>query len=181
MISAGPLARPRDAGHTGMSRIQRTVIRSGMQFALWLAASIARRPALAGVTDRVMRKLAISTVRRRRIRTADDLVALGLAWQKGFPSARQVPIASITADTVYAEILTPCPLRGSGDMDACHRMMAYDREVVAAAGGAFIVLQSQAEPGVTRCRVAMRFQGSDLADLIPAHLRAPAARPQSLR
>jgi hypothetical protein len=52
-------------------------------------------------------------------------------------------------------------------------MMEYDRAVARAAGGRFVVLESQAEPGVTACRVALRLAGASLADLIPAHLRAP--------
>jgi hypothetical protein len=115
-------------------------------------------------------------VRGKRIVPAADLHALGAAWQRGFPSAKQVPIRAVDAATVRAEIHTPCPLRGSGDTRACWRMMEYDREVARAAGGDFVVLRSQAEPGVTVCEVALRPRGSDLSDLVPAHVRAPYPR-----
>ena len=80
-----------------------------------------------------------------------------------------MPITAVTADTVYAEIHTPCPLRGSGDLHACHRMMEYDRRVLEHAGGQFVVLDSQASPGRSHCRVAMRLQGAGIDDLPPAH------------
>jgi hypothetical protein len=108
-------------------------------------------------------------VRSKRIgvaRTADEL---GPLWQRAFPSARQVPIESSDGRTVIARIHTPCPLRGSGDLAACHRMMQFDRRVLTEAGGQFVVLESQASPGRTYCRVAMRLQGEDLSDLREAH------------
>lgn len=140
---------------------------------LRLSAALARRPGWQSVSFRWSRWLARQTLRRKRIGPAVDLPSLGRAWQRGFPSDRQVPIEAITGDTVYARINTPCPLRGSGDTAACWRMMEYDRAVAAAAGGEFVVLQSQAEPGIASCRVALRLRGSALDDLVPAHIRAP--------
>jgi hypothetical protein len=153
-----------------MNGLQRVLIRDGMQAVLRLSAWLARRHECASIA--LMRWLARGTVRRKRIAPAADLAALGAAWQRGFPSARQVPIRAIDARTVHAEIHTPCPLRGSGDTTACWRMMAYDREVARAAGGEFVVLRSQAEPGVSVCQVALRRAGDDLADLTPAHVRS---------
>jgi hypothetical protein len=72
------------------------------------------------------------------------------------PSARMVPITTITPDEVRAEIRPPCPLRGTGDLEACHRLMAYDRALLAPHGGRLVVLRSQAEPGVHVCEVAIR-------------------------
>ena len=88
---------------------------------------------------------------------------------KAWLSRKQIPITAVTSDTVFAEIHTPCPLRGTGDVHACYRMMAFDREVLRKANGQFIVLQSQAETGNTFCKVAMRPVGADTADLVPAH------------
>lgn len=118
-----------------------------------------------------MRRLAATTIRQKRITPAAALPALGAAWQSGFPSARQVPIISVSDHTVMAEIHTPCPLRGSNDTVACWRMMEYDRAVARAAGGEFVVLRSQAEPGVEVCQVALRRLGADISDLVPAHTR----------
>lgn len=35
-------------------------------------------------------------------------------------------------------------------------MMSFDRTIVKKAGGQFIILESQAEEGVTKCRIAIR-------------------------
>lgn len=144
-----------------------------MAAVLAATAAVARRPALARVSEALMRGLAAFSIRSRGIRQVQTLDELGQQWQRGFPSAKQVPITAVTADTVHAEIHTPCPLRGSGDLAACHRMMAYDREILRHAGGEFVVLRSQAEPGRTHCEVAMRRAGAPLDDLTPAHLRSP--------
>jgi hypothetical protein len=47
--------------------------------------------------------------------------------------------------------------------------MEYDREVVRHAGGQFVVLESQATPGVKHCRVAMRMKNVPTDDLTPVY------------
>jgi hypothetical protein len=154
-----------------MSPLRRWWTRNLMQLMLRVSAFLARRS--ERLSRNWMRSLARATVRAKGIGQAGELSDIGAAWQRGFPSSRQVPIISVTHDTVVAEIQTPCPLRGSGDTRACWRMMEYDRAVAASAGGEFVVLRSQAEPGVLVCQVALRRAGADLSDLIPAHVRAP--------
>jgi hypothetical protein len=156
-----------------MHPLHKILIRRAMAGMLAVSALLARRAWLQPASFVWSRGLAALTVRRKGIRPTADLAALGQAWQRGFPSAKQVPITAITADTVHARIETPCPLRGSGRTQACWRMMEYDRAVVHAAGGQFVVLQSQAEPGVTACHVALRRADASIGDLQPAHLRAP--------
>jgi hypothetical protein len=142
-----------------------------MQAALRLLAFFARRPRLARVSDLLTRFLARATVRVKAIGHASEIAELGPLWQRSFPSRKQVPIVSVSDDTVIAEIHTPCPLRGSGDVHACYKMMEFDREILRHTGGQFVVLESQATPGVTVCRVAMRLQGQSLAGLVAAHER----------
>lgn len=101
---------------------------------------------------------------------------LGRAWQRLMPTPKIVPITQVEGDTAYGEIHVACPLRGTGDVEACHRLMAYDRALVRPMGARFVVLESQAEPGVTRCRVAMRPIDVPASDLVPAHVRARASR-----
>ncbi len=149
--------------------IRNQLIKRSVQSVLRVSAWMARQERLNALTETCMNLLARATIRTKRIRHADSLEGLGRQWQRGFPSAKQVPIKEVTADTVFAEIHTPCPLRGTGDVRACHRMMQFDREVVRRAGGQFIVLSSQATPGNAFCRVAMRPLGADVSDLVPAH------------
>lgn len=146
-------------------------IRSFMQAVLVAIAFFARRPQLESVSNLLTRSLAQLTVRIKSIGKARQVADLGPLWQRSFPSKKQVPIESTSDDTVIAQIHTPCPLRGSGDVHACYRMMEFDREVLRRAGGQFVVLESQATPGVSVCRVAMRLKGEPLDGLVAAHER----------
>ena len=154
-------------------RLRSRLIRASVAASLGLSAWLARRPALNAVTAALMRGMARLAVRGKGIRPARDAADLGAQWQRAFPSAKEVPITRIENDTVYAEIRTPCPLRGTGDVHACWRMMEFDREVLRRAGGQFVVLRSQSEPGRSHCEVAMRRAGAPVSDLVPAHRRAP--------
>jgi hypothetical protein len=148
--------------------MKRVLTRWTVQATLRALALIARRPALEPASKAATRALAALAVRSKRIRPTGRLADLGPLWQRAFPSPAQVPIERVSEDTVYASIHTPCPLRGTGDLQACHRMMEFDREVLRRAGGQFVVLESQAEPGVRHCRVAMRLKGRSLDGLVPA-------------
>ncbi len=157
-----------------MTPLRKLLVRHGMAALLAASAGLAGPPMLWPVSRAWSRWLARNTLRRKKIcLTSRQISDLGTAWQQGFPSAKQVPIEAVTADTVFARIETRCPLRGSGRTAACWRMMEYDRAIAAAAGGQFVVLQSQAEPGVMHCRVALRRSGAAIDDLVPAHIRAP--------
>lgn len=149
--------------------MRKWVMRSSVQATLGILAFLARRPALTALSNAFTRILARVTVRTKRIGRAQDISQLGPLWQRSFPSKKQVPIESVSSNTVIAQIHTPCPLRGSGDVHACFRMMEFDREVLRRAGGQFVVLQSQATPGIEFCRVAMRLKGDSLEGLQPAH------------
>lgn len=149
--------------------LKNLVIKHSVQLILAASAWLARQERCNGLTAKFMNTLARITIRSKRVRHADSLTDLGKQWQRGFPSAKQVPITDITDDTVYAEIHTPCPLRGTGDVHACYRMMQFDRVIAAKAGGEFIVLSSQATPGNRYCKVALRMAGASTADLTPAH------------
>ncbi|WP_269621559.1 hypothetical protein [Zhongshania sp. BJYM1] len=149
--------------------LKNSIIKHSVQSILALSAWMARKESLNAVTERFMNFIARTTIKSKKIREAQNLEDLGKQWQRGFPLAKQVPIKEITADTVYAEIHTPCPLRDTGDVHACYRMMQFDREVVRKAGGQFIVLSSQATPGNTFCQVAMRRKDMIINDLTPAH------------
>lgn len=149
--------------------MKNALLRWTTHFTLGLLAFVARRPGLEAVSRALTRALARGTVRFKGIGRAQTVEQLGLLWQRSFPSRKQVPIESTTERTVLAQIHTRCPLRGSGDLAACHRMMEFDREVLRHVGGQFVVLQSQATPGVSHCRVAMRREGEALDDLVPTH------------
>ena len=128
-----------------------------------------RRERLAFVSAPLMRVMARAAMRKARVAPADTLPDLFAEWQRASPALADYRLTQITRETVYAEIHSQCALRGSGDVAACHRMMAYDREVMRAIGGELVVLESQATPGRTFCTVAMRRAGASMADFTPAH------------
>ena len=164
-----------------LTPFSRRLIKASVAASLAVSAFFARRPRFNAVTSALMRAMARLAIRSKGIRAARDDADLGAQWQRAFPSAKQVPITRIADGTVYAQIHTPCPLRGTGDVHACYRMMEFDRAVAARAGGQFVVLRSQAEPGRTFCEVALRRAGMPLTDLVPAHERPapPAQSPAS--
>lgn len=147
-------------------------ISSAFRGLLRLFAFVAVRPRLAGLSALMGKVMATQVIKARKLGRAQNVAELARLWQRAFPSAKQIPIESIDKRTVIAQIHTPCPLKGGGDVHACHRMMAFDRHIAAAGGGQFIVLKSQATPGVGHCRVAMRMAGDDVSDLVPAHQRS---------
>lgn len=155
--------------------MKKRVLKAGVQAALLGASLFARPQALGALSVRLMAALGARVARARGVRPVTTVAELGPAWQRAFPSAKQVPIVGGDERTVLAQIRTPCPLRGTGDVAACYRMMAYDRAFLERAGGQFVVLRSQAEPGRTYCEVAMRRAGESTDDLVPAHLRAEDA------
>ncbi len=114
---------------------------------------------------------------RGRRNVEPDATALGAEWERLLASKRTAhvthvePATATTPETAYGEISVHCPLRGTGDVHACHRLMAYDRGLVEAAGGQFVVLESQAQPGRTTCRIAIRRAGETVSDLVPAHAK----------
>lgn len=133
-------------------------------------AFVARREQLSPVAKLLGQTTAELIVTTKQLPRAKNLTDLGETWQSAFPSKKLVPIESISNDTVVAQIHDQCALRGSGDVHACYRMMEFDRGVLERIGGQFVVLESQATPGVSRCRVAMRMAGQDMSDLTPAHV-----------
>lgn len=135
------------------------------------AAVLSRPTPLGPFTAQVISAFGGLIAKSRGVRPVTEVAELGPMWHRAFPSSKPLPIVGGDERTVRAEIHISCPLRGTGDVAACHRMMAYDRAILNRAGGQFVVLRSQAEPGRDVCEVAMRRIGEPTNDLVPAHLR----------
>jgi hypothetical protein len=149
-------------------RIRRWLFQSLLPLSAWST----REPRRAVLGRRFMRALGALTLRVRRARPQTSLDGIGREWQRMFPDPRHHPITRIEHGTVHAEIHTRCPYRGTGNVEGCYRMMEYDRTMAEKIGAQFVVLRSQAEPGVTACQVALRPLGASMDDLVPAHVRA---------
>lgn len=92
-----------------------------------------------------MRFFAWQSVLIRRGKRKCSLQEVVFEWQRMFPLRNMNSIKFIENDTAYAEVQVQCPLRGSGDVMACYRMMGYDRAMLEKIGGQLVVLHSQAE------------------------------------
>src|SRR5690606_31524053 len=151
--------------------LKNRLIKSSVDGFLRATASLCSRDELERVALGLMSTFGRSMASARGVRPQEGPRAIAETWQRAFPSKKEVPIVRVDDDTAYAKIHTPLPRRGCGDVRACYRMMAYDRAFAAQAGGAFVVLRSQAEPGVTTCEVALRSSRLPAGDLVPAHER----------
>lgn len=103
----------------------------------------------------VMRSLGALTLVAKKAQSKNTVLEAAEEWQRMFPSKKMVPIVTIEEQTVFAEIHSECPYRGSGNVEGCYRMMEYDRKMMEKIGARFIVVKSQAEPGVMHCEVAI--------------------------
>lgn len=130
-----------------------------------LTAGIARLP-FDGLSRALMRLLARINCAMNGARAQADLPAVAEEWKRMFPiNPDQMPITEIRSDTAFLEIREYCPLRGKG-VDACDRLMEFDRATLAQLGAQIVVLRSQAQKdGTTVCQVALRKLGADLSDL----------------
>lgn len=105
-------------------------------------------------------------------KTPEGAEALADEWNRLMPEPRaSFPIVGVEEDTAFVEIHVKCPLRGSGDAEACWRSMEFDRALMRTAGARLVVMESQSVTGGERCRLAIREAGADLDDLEVAHPR----------
>ncbi len=153
----------------------RAVLLQAFRLGLALNAWLTRRPRLRAIEAHLLTPFFVrltALVRGRPLPPgARSPEALGRAWERLLGDSAYARVVDIdpSTSTVYGEITGLCPLRGTGDVAACHRLMAYDRGLMAPLGARFVVLASQAEHGRSACRVAIRPAELDAADLVPAH------------
>ena len=135
-----------------MNSLQKSITKNTVNAILKLQAFLFRISIFNSLGYRLNSFIAKSTIKSKKIKEAETLDKLGENWQKGFPSKKQVPITGKDDKTIYGEIHTHCSLRNTGDVNACYKMMSYDREIIEKSGGQFLVLQSQAEKGIEKCK-----------------------------
>lgn len=141
-----------------IGKINKRIFNSLMVFTHWLTETERRN--LIGKP--VMRALGSLTLAVKKAGKKSTAIESAEEWQRMFPSKKMVPITSVDGDTVYAEIRSECPYRASGNLDGCYRMMEYDRKMMEKIGSKFIVVKSQAEAGVSHCKIAISQNTTDL-------------------
>lgn len=144
------------------------------QAGLRLNAGLTRGPARL-LEERLLTPLFVRLTRaiRGARQVARSPEALGREWERLLGNRRYARVTRIdpASQTAYGEITGLCPLRGTGDVAACHRLMAYDRGLMAPHAARFVVLASQAEIGRTSCEIAIRPRDLAAGDLVPIHTR----------
>ena len=134
-----------------INRINKFLFNSLIGITHWLTETPTRNI----IGKPVVRGLGALTTRVKAARPQSGPQAAAEEWQRMFPSRKMVPITRVEPDVVHAEIHSACPYRGSGNVAGCQRMMEYDRKLMEAIGADFVVVRSQAEPGVQHCQVAI--------------------------
>lgn len=134
-----------------INKINKYLFNALMDFSHWITETEFRNV----IGKPFMRGLGGLTLLVKKANEKNTVVEAAEEWQRMFPSKKRVPITRIDEETVYAEIRSQCPYRGTGNVEGCHRMMEYDRKMMEKIGSTFIVVRSQAEPGVTHCQVAI--------------------------
>lgn len=106
------------------------------------------------------------------VRPQTDAAALAEEWNRLMPSPKaRFPIVHTEGQTAFVEIHIECPLRGSGNAEACWRSMEFDRALMKRVRGRLVVLESQSVTGGDCCRLAIRPEGANMQDLTVAHPR----------
>jgi hypothetical protein len=160
-----------------MNGLYRRAFLLGLSLNAWLT----RRPFFRPLEVLVTTPFFVFLTRLIRGKIAEPLVqtpgSLGKEWERLLGSRRYAHVVRIDekTKTAYGEITGFCPLRGTGDVMACHRLMAYDRGLMKPLGARFVVLESQSEPGRTSCSIAIRANELDASDLMAAHERVSKA------
>lgn len=128
-------------------------------------AAVAQSP-FDNFSKALMRTLANINLAMNGAKPQPDLPAVATEWKRMFPiNPEQMPVTKVTDDTVFMEIREYCPLREKG-IEACNRLMEFDRQTLGKLGAQLVVLRSQAEKeGVTVCQLALRKPGADVSDL----------------
>ena len=131
---------------------------------------IARKPWLDPVTNMMTRSLAHLTLATKRGQAQVTVEGITREWLRMFPP-EICSIEKVEEETGYGLVHADCSLVGTGDVQACYKLMEYDRALVKKMGGKLLVIESRANPLVKgSCRVAIRKVDDARNDLIPAHL-----------
>jgi len=141
-----------------ISQLNKQLFNSLMGLTHWLTETKLRNI----IGKPLMRTLGSLTLTVKKAENKNTALESAEEWQRMFPSRKMVPLTRIEDETVYAEIRSECPYRGSGNVEGCYRMMEYDRKMMEKIGTSFTIIKSQAEPGISHCQVAMSKSSSNL-------------------
>ncbi len=138
---------------------------------LKLLAFLTKFNRLNGLTRKTTAALAKLNVNLNKAKKAHTISDLAQTWKNLMPpdGLQNFKVSKIEDETAFAEIHLHCPLRGTGRVHDCYKLMNYDRQLMEKVGGQLIVLESQSNSGKSYCRLAIRKKEADTDDLVPAH------------
>ncbi len=169
MAAANPSERGVSMVTKLLARTYRLAVFINVGRPLFLISRVDRLEPLALRWARALAWVVHKTLGRRTPTSVGDLAQ---EWNRLMPEPRSTfPVVAVDGDTAFVEIRIRCPLRGTGDAEACWRSMEFDRALMRASGGALVVMQSQAVTGQPFCKLAIRRTGADFSDLPVAHPR----------
>jgi hypothetical protein len=120
--------------------------------------------------------LAKISLLKNKAKRKETVKEIAEEWCRMFDLPQYWKIRKIEDDTAYCEIHFECSLEKTGDLQACHRLMQFDRSLLKKIGGKLIILESRADPHTKGCcLLAIRKLNDMRNNLTPIHLRGLAA------
>ncbi|MEO1052371.1 MAG: hypothetical protein AAFX87_17185 [Bacteroidota bacterium] len=146
---------------------------SVFNFGLGLFSFFAKRKYFGTITRYLTGSSAKLNLFLNKPQVSQSVKDLAHTWKDLMPPDGQkfFKIGSVDDHTAYTEIHLHCPLRGTGNVEACYKLMHYDRTLMDQVGGQLIVLESQSNSGQPYCKLAIRKKEADASDLEHAHLK----------
>lgn len=109
------------------------------------------------LSEPVLSMLAKKTLKDNRAEKKESINDIAVEWQRMFGLDDYFKIIQVNENEALCEIHFDCVLAKKGDLNACHKLMGYDRAIVKAIGGHLTVLESRVDPSVTGpCVVSIR-------------------------
>ncbi|MEI7473819.1 MAG: hypothetical protein WCK67_03490 [bacterium] len=123
---------------------------------LWLFSALAKFSPSRHFTLYCMNVLGIIVSKIHSSSPKDSLEKIAGGWTEQMPKPKEkFPITYLSDTVAIGEIHVHCPLRGTGNLEACYTLMQFDRSIVERMGGKLIVIESQASSQNDYCKVAI--------------------------
>lgn len=122
-------------------------------------------------TKIIARILAHISLFKNKARRRETVGEIAEEWCRMFGLPQFWIIDRVEDETAYCEIRFDCSLEKTGDLQACYRLMEFDRALLKKIGGKCIILESRADPRIKgSCVLAIRKYDDPRNELVPAHI-----------
>lgn len=97
----------------------------------------------------VLQFLAKGTLKDNNAEKKQGAESIAKEWQRMFGLNDYFRVVQINENEAVCEIHFDCVLAKTGNINACHKLMEYDRAIVRSIGGELTVIESRTDPSVT--------------------------------